>query len=153
MSLACPGLDPGNRYGIQGIARFLTPIFDPEFSDFSYGFRPGRSAHDAVFKLREYIRQGYRIAVNHDVLIHRGSRKVHDKRLLRLIGKYLRAGVKVKGRLQNNRMSVPQGGPVSPLLANLFLHYAFDYWMQRKYPHVPFERYADDMVCHCRTES
>ena len=101
----------------QAIARVLTPIFDPEFSDFSYGFRPGRSAHDAVFKVREYIRQGYRIAVdmdlskffdtvNHDVLMHKVGRKVHDKRLLRLIGKYLRAGVKVNGRLQNTRMGV-----------------------------------------------
>jgi RNA-directed DNA polymerase len=95
----------------QAIARVLTPMFDHEFSDFSYGFRPGRSAHDAVFQVRGYIRQGYRIAVdmdlskffdtvNHDVLMHRVARKVHDKRLLRLIGKYLRAGVNVNGCLK-----------------------------------------------------
>ena len=116
----------------QAIAQTLTPIFDPYFSEFSYGFRPGRSAHDAVMKVCEYIRQGYSIAVdmdlskffdsvNHDVLMHRVTRKVRDKRVLRLIGKYLRAGVEVKGRLQSTRKGVPQGGPLSPLLANILL--------------------------------
>jgi len=105
----------------QAIAQTLTPIFDPYFSEFSYGFRPGRSAHDAVMKVCEYIRQGYSIAVdmdlskffdsvNHDVLMHRVTRKVRDKRVLRLIGKYLRAGVMVSGRLQKTRKGVPQGG-------------------------------------------
>ena len=81
----------------QAIAQVLVPIFDPDFSEFSYGFRPGRSALDAVRKVREYIREGYRIAVdldlskffdtvNHDVLMHRVARRVRDKRLLRLIG-------------------------------------------------------------------
>ena len=85
----------------QAIAQVLMPIFDPDFFDFSYGFRPGRSAHDAVRRILEYIRQGYRIAVdmdlskffdtvNHDVLMHRVARKVRDKCVLRLIGKYLR---------------------------------------------------------------
>jgi RNA-directed DNA polymerase len=88
----------------QAIAQVLTPIFDPCFSDASFGFRPGRSAHDAVYQVREIIRKGYRIAVDldlskffdtvdHDVLMHRLARKVCDKRVLRLIGRYLRAGV------------------------------------------------------------
>ncbi len=88
----------------QAVLQVLTPIFDPEFSDASYGFRPGWSAHDAVYKVREYIKEGYRIAVdmdlskffdtvNHDVLMHRVARKIKDKRVLKLIGKYLRAGV------------------------------------------------------------
>ena len=114
----------------QAIYQVMMPVFDPDFSEFSYGFRPGRSAHDAVHKVREYIQQGYRIAVDmdlskffdrvdHDVLMHRVARKIRDKRVLRLIGKYLRAGVMVKGRLQESREGVPQGGPLSPLLANI----------------------------------
>ena len=108
------------------------PIFGPGFSEFSYGFRPGKLAHDAVRKVREYIRSGYRIAVemdlskifdtvNHDVLMHRVARKVLDKRVLRLIDKYLRAGVMVNGRLKSTQKSVPQGGPLLPLLANILL--------------------------------
>src|SRR5512137_1096843 len=95
----------------QSIAQVLTPIFDPAFSESSFGFRPGRSAKDAVRQVREYIRQGYRIAVdidlakffdtvNHDLLMTCVGRKVRDKRVLALIGKYLRAGVKVNGRLE-----------------------------------------------------
>jgi RNA-directed DNA polymerase len=109
----------------QAIYQVLMPIFDPDFSEFSDGFRPGRSAHDAVRKVRDYIRQGYRMAVdmdlskffdrvNHDVLMHRVARKIRDKRILRLIGKYLRAGVVIKGRLEKSREGVPQGGPFTP---------------------------------------
>jgi RNA-directed DNA polymerase len=103
----------------QAIAQVLGPIFDPTFSDSSFGFRPGRSAHDAVYQARRYIQQGYTIAVDmdlskffdtvqHDVLMHRLSRKVRDKRVLRLIGKYLRAGVMIDGRLQETPLGVPQ---------------------------------------------
>ena len=109
----------------QAIAQVLSPIFDPIFSESSFGFRPGRSAHHAVCKAREYIRKGYRIAVDvdlskffdtvdHDVLMHRVARKIRDTRVLCLIGKYLRAGVMVQGRLQKTRLGVPQGGPLSP---------------------------------------
>ncbi len=138
----------------QAIAQTLTPIFDPYFSEFSYGFRPGRSAHDAVMKVCEYIRQGYSIAVdmdlskffdsvNHDVLMHRVTRKVRDKRVLRLIGKYLRAGVEVKGRLQSTRKGVPQGGPLSPLLANILLD-DLDKELEKR--GHKFVRYADDFI-------
>jgi len=138
----------------QAIAQVLVPIFDPGFSEFSYGFRPGKSAHDAVRKVREYIQAGYRIAVdmdlskffdsvNHDVLMHRVARKVRDKRLLRLIGKYLRAGVMVNGRLQSTRKGVPQGGPLSPLLANILLD-DLDKELERR--GHKFVRYADDFI-------
>jgi RNA-directed DNA polymerase len=114
----------------QAIAQVLGPIFDPTFSESSFGFRPGRSAHDAVYQARRYIQEGYTIAVDmdlskffdtvqHDVLMHRLSRKVRDKRVLRLIGKYLRAGVMIDGRLQETRVGVPEGGPLSPLLSNI----------------------------------
>jgi len=116
----------------QAIAQILSPIFDPTFSDSSFWFRPGRSAHHAVYKAREYIREGYRIAVDvdlskffdtvdHDVLMHRVARKVLDKRVLHLIGKYLRAGVMVHSRLQEPPLGVPQGWQLSPLLDNVIL--------------------------------
>ena len=138
----------------QAMYQVLMPIFDPEFSDHSYGFRPGRSAHNAVRKVREYIREGYRTAVdldlsqffdtvNHDVLMHRVARKVRDKRVLRLIGKYLRAGVMVNGRMQKTPQGVPQGGPLSPLLANILLD-DLDKELERRGHR--FVRYADDFV-------
>jgi RNA-directed DNA polymerase len=138
----------------QAIYQVLMPIFDPDFSDHSYGFRPGRSAHDAVYQIREYIQEGYRVAVdmdlskffdtvNHDVLMHRVARKVRDKRVLRLIGKYLRAGVMINGRLQTTRKGVPQGGPLSPLLANILLD---DLDKELENRGHRFARYADDFI-------
>jgi RNA-directed DNA polymerase len=143
----------------QVIAQVLSPIFDPTFSDSSFGFRPGRSAHHAVYKVREYIRQGYRIAVdmdlskffdtvNHDVLMRRVARKVRDTRVLRLIGKYLRAGVMVQGRLQETRLGVPQGGPLSPLLANVLLD-DLDKELEKRGHR--FVRYADDSIVLARS--
>jgi len=145
----------------QAIAQVLSPIFDPEFSESSYGFRPGRSAKDAVYQVREYIRQRKRIAVdmdlskffdtvNHDVLMHRVSRKVRDKRLLQLIGKYLRAGVVVNGRLQKTPQGVPQGGPLSPLLANILLD-DLDKELEKR--GHKFVRYADDFIILVKSRS
>jgi len=104
----------------QAIAQVIGPIFDPLFSEHSFGFRPGRSAHDAVKTVQDFIRKGYRFAVdmdlskffdtvNHDVLMNRVAKHVRDKRVLSLIGKYLRAGVMVNGRLQSTPTGVPQG--------------------------------------------
>jgi RNA-directed DNA polymerase len=132
----------------------LVPIFDPGFSDHSYGFRPDRSAHQAVRKIQQYIKDGYRWAVdmdlekffdtvNHDVLMHRVARKVRDKRVLKLIGKYLRTGVVVNGRLQQTPKGVPQGGPLSPLLANILLD-DLDKELERRGHR--FVRYADDFI-------
>ena len=145
----------------QAIAQVLTPIFDPEFSESSYGFRPGRSAHDAVNKVREYIAEGYKVAVdmdlskffdtvNHDVLMHRVARKIRDKRVLRLIGKYLRAGVLFNGRYQRTVKGVPQGGPLSPLLANILLD-DLDKELERR--GHKFVRYADDFLILEKTGS
>ena len=105
----------------QAICQVLTPIFDPEFSESSFGFRPGRSAHGATKQVQKIIRQGYTHAVDvdlskffdrvqHDVLMSCVSRKVHDRRLLQLIGRYLRAGVLVEGVLQPTPEGSPQGG-------------------------------------------
>ena len=138
----------------QAIAQILGPIFDPGFSDYSYGFRPQRSAHDAVRQVSDSIKLGRRIAVdldlskffdrvNHDVLMLRLSRKVTDKRVMRLIGRYLRAGVEVDGRCQRTTQGVPQGGPLSPLLANIVLD-DLDQELERRGHR--FARYADDFV-------
>lgn len=138
----------------QAVSQVLVPIFDPGFSDSSYGFRPGRSAHDAVYKVREYIKEGFRVAVdmdlskffdmvNHDVLMHRVARKIRDKRVLKLIGKYLRAGVVVNGRRQVTQKGVPQGGPLSPLLANILLD-DLDKELDKRGHR--FVRYADDFL-------
>lgn len=143
----------------QAIAQVLSPIFDPAFSESSFGFRPGRSAHHAVYKVRGYIREGCRIAVDvdlskffdtvhHDVLMHRVARKVLDKRVLCLIGKYLRAGVMVQGRLQETPLGVPQGGPLSPLLANVILDDLDKELEKRKHR---FARYADDFIILVRS--
>ena len=145
----------------QAIAQVLNPIFDSDFSESSFGFRPGRSAHDAVYQVRDHIRQRKRIAVdmdlskffdtvNHDVLMHRISRKVRDKRLLRLIGKYLRAGVVVNGRLHRTSKGVPQGGPLSPLLANILLD-SLDKELEKR--GHKFVRYADDFIILVKSKS
>jgi len=143
----------------QAIAQILLPIFDPDFSDSSFGFRPGRSARNAVYQVREQIRKGFRMAVDadlskffdtveHDVLMCRVSRRVRDKRVLKLIGKYLRAGVVVGGRLEATRKGVPQGGPLSPLLANILLD-DLDKELERRGHR--FARYADDFVIMVKT--
>ena len=138
----------------QAIAQVLGLIFDPLFSESSCGFRPGRSAHDGVRQVKQIIGQGYTVAVdtdlskffdtvNHDVLMVRVSRRIQDKRVLRLIGKYLRAGVMVKDRLQATPTGVPQGGPLSPLLANVLLD-DLDKELERRGHR--FVRYADDFI-------
>ena len=116
----------------QAVAQVMGPISDPWFSESSCGFRPRRSAHDGIKQIKRYIRKGYKVSVdmdlskffdtvNHDVLMHRVSRRIKDKRVLKLIGKYLRAGVMVNGRCLATPLGVPQGGPLSPLLANILL--------------------------------
>jgi RNA-directed DNA polymerase len=138
----------------QAIGQVLTPIFDPGFSKSSFGFRPGRSAHGAVRQVQRTIGEGYRFAVdldlekffdrvNHDVLMARVARKVRDKCLLGLIGRYLRAGVLVGHLIQATELGTPQGGPLSPLLANILLD-DLDKELERR--GYRFARYADDLL-------
>ena len=145
----------------QAILQVLTPIFDPHFSESSYGFRPKRSAQGAIQQIQRTIRLGYRHCVDmdlskffdrvqHDVLMSRVSRKVRDKRILRLIGRYLRAGVMVDGIKQPSLEGTMQGGPLSPLLANILLD---DLDTELESRGLRFVRYADDFLIFVRTES
>jgi len=138
----------------QALVQVLTPVFDPTFSESSHGFRPERSAHGAAKQVQRTIRRGNRFVVDmdlskffdrvqHDVLMSRVARRVSDPQLLTLIGRYLRAGVMVEGVLQPTREGTPQGGPVSPLLANILLD-DLDQELERR--GLPFVRYADDFV-------
>ena len=116
----------------QAVAQVLTPLFEPRFSEHSYGFRPGRSAHDAVRVAQGYIEAGYEWVVdidlerffdrvNHDKLMARVARVVRDRRVLKLIRQYLESGVMVSGVVMETEEGTPQGGPLSPLLANIML--------------------------------
>jgi RNA-directed DNA polymerase len=144
----------GDRLIQQSLQQVLTPIFDPEFSKSSYGFRPNHSAHEAVRRVRQLITEGYRFivdidiekffdTVNHDILMSLVGKHVSDKRVLRLIGRYLRSGVEINGRVEPTRQGTPQGGPLSPLLANIYLD-VLDKELEKRGLH--FVRYADDLV-------
>ena len=139
----------------QAISQVLNPLFDSDFSESSFGFRPGRSAHGAIWQVNKYVKAGHRYAVdldlekffdtvNHDVLMRHAAKKVKDKSVLKLIGRYLRAGIKDKdGRLLPTYIGTPQGGPLSPLLSNILLD-NFDKELERR--NLCFARYADDVL-------
>lgn len=143
----------------QAMHQVLMPLFDPGFSDASYGFRPGRRAHDAVLAARAHMADGRRFVVdidlekffdrvNHDVLMARVARKVRDKRVLRLIRRYLQAGLMMDGLMTARNEGTPQGGPLSPLLSNILLD-DLDKELERR-GHA-FCRYADDCNIYVRT--
>ena len=138
----------------QAIAQQLNPIFEPLFIDGSYGYRPNRSAQQAIQKVKEYAEQGYTTAVeidlskyfdtlNHELLMNMVREEVKDKRVTDLIKKYLKSGVMVEGLLVKTEEGSPQGGPLSPLLANIYLN-KYDQEMTRR--GVKVIRYADDIV-------
>ena len=141
-----------DRWIQQMLLQVLQPIYDPTFSEHSYGFRPGRSAHQAVGAAQRYVQAGkswvvdmditkFFDRVNHDILMNRIAQRIRDKRVLRLIGAYLRAGVMVAGLLVRTEEGTPQGGPLSPLLANIYLD-ALDEELSRR--GLALCRYADD---------
>jgi RNA-directed DNA polymerase len=153
-----------DRLGQQAILQVLEPILDPAFSPSSFGFRPGRGCHGALREVDGLIKNGYTHVVDADLgsyfdsiphdLIERAVAHHTGLAWVRLyVGRWLRAPIeRPDGTLLERTKGTPQGGVASPLLANLFLHYAFDAWIQRTFPSNPFERYADDAIVHCRSE-
>jgi RNA-directed DNA polymerase len=136
----------------QALLQVLQPLIDPTFSEHSHGFRPGRRAHDAVKAARKYVQSGKRVVVdvdlakffdrvNHDILIDRLSKRIDDAGVIRLIRAYLNAGIMDGGVVNQRHMGMPQGGPLSPLLANVLLNEVDKALEARGYS---FARYADD---------
>ena len=153
----------GDRIAQEVVRRYLEPILDPIFHEDSYGYRPRRSAIDAVRKARQRCWrsgwvldidvQGYFDGIDWELLLKAVRQHTDCPWVLLYIERWLKAPVQMEdGSVEPRTAGTPQGGVVSPILSNLFLHYAFDMWMVREYPDVPFERYADDIICHCRSE-
>ena len=144
----------------QAIAQVLTPVFEREFSDHSYGFRPGKSAHDAIKQAQVYLNEGYTTVVdidlenffdrvNHDKLMYLLSKRILDKRLLRLIRRYLESGVMIGGLVSPSREGTVQGGPISPMLSNVMLH-ELDMELEKRGHR--FCRYADDSNIYVKSQ-
>ena len=145
----------------QALLQVLTPIFDPGFSDASFGFRPGRSTHGAVVRAREHMAAGHRWVVdldlerffdrvNHDVLMARLARRIEDRRVLLLIRRYLQAGMMEGGLVSPREEGTPQGGPLSPLLSNVLLE-ELDRELERRGHR--FVRYADDCNVYVKSKA
>lgn len=152
-----------DRVAQMVVKRYLEPLLEPHFHNDSYGYRPGRSALEAVGMARERCwRHDFVLEldiksffeeIDWDLLLRAVRTHTDCKWVLLYIERWLKAPAQeADGNLIERQKGTPQGGVISPLLANLFLHYAFDMWMQRTHPLIPFERYADDAICHCANE-
>ncbi len=143
--------------------RFLEPLLEPRFHADSYGYRPGKSAKDALSSARQRCWRydwvvdldikAFFDRIDHDLMMRAVRKHTSCAWVLLYIERWLKAPMQLNDKTITQReRGTPQGGVISPLLANLFLHYAFDKWMERENRNVPFERYADDAICHCKTE-
>jgi RNA-directed DNA polymerase len=141
----------------------LEAVVDPLFLPASYGYRPGKSALDAVGQARQMCWaydwvcdldiKGFFDNLDHGLMMKAVRKHAQERWMVLYIERWLKAPAQEEeGNLLQREKGTPQGGVISPLLANLFLHYAFDLWMGRNWHHLPFERYADDIIVHCRTE-
>lgn len=148
-----------NRLVQQAILQVIERIFDPTFSDNSFGFRPNRSAHDTMKRAKAYYEEGYRYVVdidlksyfdtvNHDKLMHCVEKQIKDKKVLRLIRKFLRSGVLINGVAVPIEEGVPQGGNLSPILGNIYLD-QLDQELERR--GHKFVRYADDCTIYVKS--
>jgi len=153
-----------DRIAQMVVTRFLQPLVEPLFHADSYGYRPKKSAKDALNMARQRCWshdwvldldiKGFFDSIDHSLLMRAVRRHTTCPWALLYIERWLKAPAQMAdGTLIQRTEGTPQGGVISPLLANLYLHYAFDRWMVREYPGIPFERYADDVICHCRNEA
>jgi RNA-directed DNA polymerase len=153
-----------DRIAQMVVKSHLEPELEKHFHPDSYGYRPGKSALDAVGMARKRCWKydwvldldikGFFDNIDHELMMRAVRAHTNEKWVLLYIERWLKAPIEMpEGSHKLPQRGTPQGGVASPLLANLFLHYAFDEWMKREYPDVPFERYADDAVCHCKSEA
>jgi group II intron reverse transcriptase/maturase len=153
-----------DRVAQMVVKQRLEPLLEPLFHASSYGYRPGRSAHDAVRAARRQCFkhdwvldldiQGFFDNLDWELMMRAVRKHAKWSWVALYIQRWLAAPVVMpEGSVQQRQRGTPQGGVISPLLANLFLHYALDSWMQREHPQVPFERYADDIICHCNSQA
>src|SRR6267378_6857626 len=151
-----------DRVAQMVVKQLIEPDLDPMFLADSYGYRPRKSALDAIGVTRkrcwkydwvlEFDIKGLFDNIDHELLLRAVRRHVTCKWALLYIERWLTAPMEhADGMKAERTRGTPQGGVISPILANLFLHYAFDLWMTRTHPHIPFERYADDAICHCKS--
>lgn len=151
-----------DRVAQQVVKNHLEPKLEKIFHPNSFGYRPGRSAHNAIEQAKENCWKYAWVIdldieeffdnLDHDLLMRALKRHEREKWVLMYIERWLKAPIQHQdGRLEHPGKGSPQGGVISPLLANLFLHYAFDMWMEKHYPLIRFERYADDIIVHCRS--
>lgn len=152
-----------DRIAQSVIRAYVEPRLEGIFHDNSYGYRPGRSAHQALERARENCWKfdwvidldikGYFDNIDHGLLMKAVEKHVSEKWVRMYIERWLKAGVlHADGQREKSEKGTPQGGVISPVLANLYLHYAFDIWMEKNAEGVSFERYADDIIVHCRSE-
>lgn len=153
-----------DRIAQMTVKMYLEPKLEPHFHPDSYGYRPKKSAVEAVGVARQRCWRydwvldvdikGFFDNLNHELIMRAVKKRTGCKWVLLYIERWLKASAQgADGALISREKGTPQGGVISPLLANLFLHYAFDGWMRKEYSHIPFERFADDIVAHCKTEA
>lgn len=153
-----------DRIAQMVVKMYLEPIVEPHFHKDSYGYRPNKSGLDAVNEAKKRCWQydwvididikGFFDNIDHELMMKAVEKHTNEPWILLYVRRWLQAPMKeVDGSIVSRGKGTPQGGVISPLLANLFLHYAFDKWIERNYPGNPFERYADDIIVHCKTEN
>ena len=159
-SLGIPTVN--DRIAQEIVKRYLEPKVDLSFHCDSYGYRPGKNAHQALETARARCQhfawvidmdiKGFFDNIDHELVLKGVGYYTQEKWILIYVERWLKMGVMIKGVTSERIKGTPQGGVISPLVANIFMHFAFDKWMERRFPILRFERYCDDVIVHCRTQ-